>query len=214
MEKKSFLLIKMLFFILLLLLLLCQLRIALLHNALARAYSSKIQDIVCTETSHERYVLEEPKLIISQMRNLSPKLLNAFHSMSQTQRAELFVKASSNIFMHTSKSNIFELLWRSCYSSGVESAKYFQDALLLMTEEDNKTIELLIESILEIKPIEVSCEKHEEFVSENAGKPELVEVTEEIKPSSQELLKEIDEPKAGKKIKKTRSLKNKHEVHE
>jgi len=184
----------MLFLLLIILLLICQMRITILQHTLARVYNTKIQELMSTEASRN-YVLEprlldlnerpmhnEPKnqkviftSLFSNTFDLSPKVLNAFHTLDASQKGLLFLKADVHSPSLFTNEKTFELFWRSCHTVGIESAKYFQDALLAMNLQQRLAIETLLEQNL------------------NTKKQEIKKDLQEIKRDSQELKQDNSE---------------------
>ena len=130
----------MLFLLMLFLLLLSHLKIALLQRSLYRL------SLKCEASSE--YTLESKRA-----QNLNPNCLTIFHGLSQSQKLEVFASVSSisDLLTETnynSEMGLFELFWRACHSTvAVQSAKHFQDAMLLMTANKQELVHFILKTV-------------------------------------------------------------------
>ncbi len=218
---------------LIILLLLSHLRITILQHTLARVYHTKIQELMSIEASRQ-YELEEPRLVhanvaagvaaslasrskilysekVANSFDLSPKVLNTFHNLSEAQKGLLFLQADAYGPSLFTNEKTFEFFWRACHYVGVESAKYFQDALLCMNVDQRLAVENLLDQIKK----EAAKEPKKEFLKEVEKEIGVEKISEPVEEqnSAQDISQELETVEAPKvkKDKKSKALKNKHD---
>lgn len=127
------------------------------------------------------------------IKNLDPETLTMFNKLKLLEKHKLFdsCSISINLFEVLEQEYIspFELFWRACHEQETfGSAKYFQDALLLMSQKAQEQVKV---SLIDLQ------------------KPEA-ELNDAKDVKDVKIEEDKDEEEDEKKVKKPKTLKNKH----